>query len=388
MIDDRVPSRELRVGVLGAGMIASHPGGVLPNLASLGTRLKVVAIASRTRTRAEEVAARFGIPHVRDSLTEMLAEDDPDVVVNLTPGPLHGETNLEILESGKHLISEKPLATTIAEADALIGIADSRDLLIVAAPPWMLDPRRVAARDLIRQGAIGRVAFARSRSSHAGPAAMSWPADPSWAYADGSGAVPEIGVYGITEVTGIFGPAKRVIAMSGITQDTRIAVGGLFDGRTIDVMADDNTLLLLDFGDATFAVVDATYNVTAASSPSLEVFGDRGTLNLYDPFWAKREQPQIEVFQTDPVTGQSGWTVPDLSHLESRQFEFDRLQRAILVSHFVDCLDTGVKPVLSAEHARHSLEIMLGAQDSARAGCAVELETSFNFSNTALDEDR
>ncbi len=273
--NDRVPLREFRVGVLGAGMIASHPGGVLPNLASIGSRVNVVAITSRTRSRAEEVAARFGIPRVRDTLTEMLADDDLDVVVNLTPGPAHSETNLEILEAGKHLISEKPLATNVPDADALIEIATDRRLLIVAAPPWMLDPRRVAARDFIRRGAIGRVAFARSRSSHAGPAAMSWPADPSWAYADGAGALFEMGVYGITEVTGILGPAKRVISMSGITETSRIGVGGLFDGRTIDVIADDNTLLLLDFGDATFAVVDATYNVTAASSPSLEVFGAR-----------------------------------------------------------------------------------------------------------------
>jgi len=128
--------------------------------------------------------------------------------------------------------------------------------------------------------------------------------------------------------------------------------------------------------------------VTAASSPSLEVFGAHGTLNLYDPFWAKREQPQIEVFQMDPVAGRSGWTVPDLARLEKSQLEFDRLQRAILLSHFVDCVDNGMKPVLSAEHARHSLEIMLGAQDSARTGCAVELKTSFDFSNTALDEHR
>ena len=324
---------------------------------------------------------------MRDTLTEMLAEDDLDVVVNLTPGPAHGDTNLEILESGKHLISEKPLATTIPDADALIEIAETRELLIVAAPPWMLDPRRVAARDFIRQGAIGRVAFARSRSSHAGPAAMSWPADPTWAYADGAGALVEMGVYGITELTGILGPARRVMAMSGITENRRIAVGGLFDGRTIDVTADDNTLLLLDFGEATFAVVDATYNVTAASSPSLEVFGAHGTLNLYDPFWAKRAQPQIEIFQTDLGTGESGWAVPDLTRLATSQREFDRLGRAILLSHFVDCVDTGMKPVLSAEHARHCLEIMLGAQDSARTGCAVELETSFDFSKTALEEE-
>ena len=54
-----MPPGEFRVGVLGAGMIASHPGGVLPNLGPLDTRVNVIAITSRTRTRAEEVAVRL-----------------------------------------------------------------------------------------------------------------------------------------------------------------------------------------------------------------------------------------------------------------------------------------------------------------------------------------
>jgi len=375
----------LQIGVLGAGMIATHPTGVLPNLGSLSDRIQISAIASRTRRVAEEVASRFGIPSVYSTLTEMLASADLDAIINLTPGPAHTETNLEILESGRHLITEKPISTTLEYANEIIDLARARNLVVVVAPPWMLDPRRIAAREIIRTGAIGKVAFARSRSSHGGPAAMSWPADPSWFYAAGSGALLDMGVYGITEVTGILGPAKRVIAMSGITADKRVARGGPFDGQVVEVSADDNTLLLLDCGDATFAVVDATYNVHAAVSPSLEVFGLEGTLNLSEPFWATRGQPPLEVFRLDVVPGYGGWTVPNLASLRDDAARFDNLQRAILVSHLVDCLDSGKKPVLSAEHARHTLEIMLGAQQSAVTGTAVDLTTTFDFERTALD---
>jgi predicted dehydrogenase len=372
---------KLRIGVLGAGMIATHPGGILANLESVADRIEIVSIASRTRRRAEEVAARFGIAEVRDSLSEMLIRDDLDVVVNLTPVAAHSETNLEIVSAGKHLVTEKPLAATMSDADEIIRIAHDRGLLVVAAPPWLLDPRRVAARDVIRSGAIGHVAFARSRSSHAGPAAMSWPADPSWFYAEGGGALLDMGVYGITEVTGMLGPAQRVTALSGITRATRVVEGGPHNGQTIEVTADDNTLLLLDFGDATFAVVDATFNVVAASSPSLEVFGAQGTLNLYDPFWANRGQPAIEVFHAD----QAAWAALDLSALHDAQERFDRLGRGILVTHFVECFDSGARPVLGAEHARHTLEIMLGAQLSAKSGRAVRLDSTFSFAGSALD---
>jgi predicted dehydrogenase len=380
-------SERIRLGVFGAGMIATDPGGVLPNMGPLAEEVEVRAIASRTRGRAEAVAHRFGIANVRDSLTEMLLADDLDVVINLTPVAVHGDTNLEILESGRHLITEKPIASSTQDADRIITTAAERDLRIIAAPPWMLDPRRAAARSLIRQGAVGRVAFARSRSSHAGPADMRWPADPSWFYAEGAGALLDLGIYGVTEVTGMFGPARRVMAMSGITRTERVVRGGPFDGRSIPVTADDNTLLMLDFGRSLFCFVDATFNLLAASSPSLEVFGADGTLNLFEPFWARQGQPAIEIFRRDLVGGLSGWAAPDLEGSRERQSEFDQLQRAILVKHFVDCAQSGLRPVLSAEHARHTLEIMLAAQESARTGSAVSIASSFTFSGTALELD-
>jgi predicted dehydrogenase len=379
-----VQGERVRIGILGAGMIATSPTGVVPNLAAIADRVEVRAIASRTRSVAEEVAATFAIPEVYGRLDEMLADADLDAVVNLTPAPAHSATNFEILRSGKHLVSEKPFASTVEDALELIDLARERELVVVVAPPSMLDPRRIAARRIIREGAIGRVAFVRCRASHGGPASMSWPADPSSFYAEGGGSLLDIGVYGIAEVTGLIGPAKRVTAMSGITAKTRVARGGPFDGRVIDVCADDNTLLMLDFGDSTFAVIDATFNVSAARSPNLEVFGLDGTLNLTAAPWLRHDEAGLEVFKVDVVPGYGGWAAPNLADRVGTQARFNALGRAVLVSHLADCLATGVKPALSAEHATHTLEVMLAAQESAVSGCAVDLKTTFSFEGTVL----
>lgn len=383
MPDRGAADAPVRLGILGAGMIATHPGGVLPNLPALGDTVEVRAITSRTLSTAREVAARFDIPEVYPSLTAMLADSELDVVVNLTPVTAHTETNLEILEAGRHLISEKPIAGTVAEADAMIDAASKRKLIIVAAPPWMIDPRRVFARQLVRQGSIGSVAFARSRSSHAGPAAMSWPADPAWFYEKGAGALRDMGVYGITEVTGILGPARRVMAMSGVTRAKRTVQGGPFDGTDVEVTADDNTLLMVDFGESVFAFVDATFNLSGAVSPSLELFASDGTINLWEPFWATQGQPELEILRRGNAG--SEWAVVDLSSVREARDRFDTLGRAILVSHFVECLQHNRRPVLSAEHARHVLEVMLAAEQSATSGCAVEVESSFDFAGSALE---
>lgn len=237
----------------------------------------------------------------------------------------------------------------------------------------MLEPTRCETRRLIRAGAIGQVAFARVRSSHGGPAAMSWPSDPTWFYQAGSGPLLDMGVYGIQEITGILGPARRVTAMSGITEPVRTARGGPFHGLEIDVTTDDNVLLMLDFGDSVFAVVDGTFNVNAARGPKVEVFGRSGTINIWDP---GPDEPRIELFQLD-APGSPGWVMQDLPQHAAAQRRLNLLQRGVLVAHLVDCLAEQSPPVLSGEHARHTLEVMLKAQESARTGRTLELETSF-----------
>jgi predicted dehydrogenase len=359
-------------------MIAIVPTGFLPGLRLLADRVEVAAITSRTRARAEAVASDWDIPAVYDDLPSMLADANLDAVLNVTPIDAHYETSMQILSAGKHLLTEKPLASSIKEADDLIEVARRQDLLILNAPIDMLRPEWVEARRLVREGALGKVAFARVLSSHAGPAAMSWPADPTWFYQQGSGPLLDMGAYGLTRVTGVLGPAKRVTAMSGITVPTRRARGGLFDGKEIAVTEADNNLLLLDFGESTFATVDATFNVVASRAPQMEIYGLEGTLLVNRPdAVVEPGQLSLELFRTDVAPGLSGWVMPRTIGQSRLQNRVQVLQRAVLVEHLLDCLATKQPSVLGAEQARHVLEIMLAAQTAAQEGRTVTLETSF-----------
>ncbi len=369
--------RPLKLGVLGAGMIATYAYGVLPNLRYIPEKAEVVAVADPDAERTRDAQRLFGIPHAYASLDEMLDGCDLDAVANLTPIPFHGATSLRILEAGKHLVSEKPLATTMEEADALIDMAAAKGLTIVCAPPNMIFPYYREARRLIDEGTIGQVAFARVRSSHGGPASGAWPGDPSWFYQQGSGPLFDMGVYGIHEITGLLGPAGRVVAFSGITSPTRVVRSGPFQGKTIQVTADDNVLFMLDFGGSSFAAIDGTFNVNASRAPKIEVFGREGTVSINDARNMRPGMPYMEVYRVDAVPGIGGWIVPESRVLTLAQQRVEELQRAILVDHLVDCLWEQRQPELSAEHARHALEIMLKVAESARTGQAVELTTSF-----------
>jgi predicted dehydrogenase len=377
----RTTNSPLRVGLLGAGMVTTVSYGFLPGLVQIKDRAQVVAITSRTRALAERVASDWAIPTVYDDLASMLADDTIDAVVNATPGPVHFETNMQILDANKHLVTDKPLALTVAEADEICALAQEKGLLVISAPAEMLTADWTEARRLIRAGAIGKVAFARVQSSHCGPAAMSWPVDPSPYYHDGQGSLFEMGVYGIDRITSILGPAKRVSAFGGIANPHPIVNGGPFHGKVIDATIEDTVLVLLDFGDSTFAVVDGCFTVAATKSPPMELFGVDGTLIVRRPDASVRPgQFWLELFSKTAGPELPGWISPQTVAVgfQPADDRGERLQRGALIDHLVDCLHTGKKPAVAVDRARHVLEIMVGATTATREGRVIDLETTFS----------
>jgi predicted dehydrogenase len=368
----------LRVGLLGAGMIATCDYGILPNLGPLSGRVQIVAIANSTMEKAARVAREFAIPASYSSLEAMLEGSELDAVVNLTPILVHGRTSIAILAAGKHLVTEKPLATTMDEADTIVQMASDQGLVVVCSPPNMVLPSRRRARRLLEEGAIGRVAFARVRGSHAGPASYGWPSDPSWFYQEGAGPLLDLGVYALAEITGLLGPARRVSAFSGITDALRRVQGGPFDGQTIEVTTDDNVVLMLDFGSSTFALVDATFNVNAASSPGLEIFGSDGTMTLTETISFTGRGAVLHVGAGGGPGQPSKWRVVDQSEDADQESKVQSLKRAVLLDHLVECVE-GADVTLSAEHGRHVLEVMLQAQKSAISGRAMDVTSTFSL---------
>jgi predicted dehydrogenase len=368
----------LRVGIVGVGNIANAPTvGYIPNLLKLSEKIELVALTDALPERAATAAQRYGISHAYTNLEEMLEHADIEAVINLTNIPSHAAVSRQILESGRHCFSEKPIATTLAEADALVELAAQRGLTFVCAPVVAILPQHVEVRRLLDAGMIGKVAFAKVRSSHGGPASWAFPTDPTWFYQLGAGPLFDMGVYGIHTITALLGPAKRVVAFSGITEPTRVVADGPAKGKVFDVTADDNTLLMLDFGGSTYAFVDGTYNVNAVKSPQVEIFGRAGTINIADYAAIQGGSPHFEIYRVDALPGVGGWIAPNLGRVRQADLYFNTYHNACMVAHLADCVRGGGHPTLSAEHARHTLEIMLMALESARSGRAIELRTSF-----------
>ena len=219
--------------------------------------------------RADAVAERFGVPQAFADLESLLAAGGVDAVSIASPIGLHHAQARLALEAGMHVHVNKTLSTTVEEADDLIALAQSAGLGLVASPGEALRPQLRRIRELIAGGAIGRLAFAVCGCAFGAyherdeperlDAPGGAPVDPAWYFRKpGGGPMYDMTVYALHQLTTVLGPARRVTALSGQVVPVRE-----FLGRAIEVEADDNTILLLDFGEGAFAVA---YGAASARS--------------------------------------------------------------------------------------------------------------------------
>ena len=354
---------KVKLAVVGCGMIAER--SYLPDIVKMA-RADLVALCDVVEGRAKLMQSMFDVPRIYTDFDAMLAQEEFDLLVDLATIPMHYPLNLKALQAGKHVYSEKTFALTTEEATELIDTASAKGVKLGAAAATMLNPVNQTIRRLIQEGAIEKVTFAKVVSSHGGPAySVAWPTDPAWFYKKGAGPLPDMGVYGLHSITGILGPAKRVTALAGISDPVRYVRGGPAGGARIDVEEDDLNLILLDFGEATFAIVDASFCIRASKAPSMEIYGAGGTITV-NPRGA--ENP-LSMWRDDLTLGVRGWT----------DVEVDRRPWGLPsgVEHLLDCIVEDNEPVVSGEHARHVLEIMDKTKVAAQTGATQTLETTF-----------
>lgn len=351
-----------KVALVGCGTIAYH--NYLPEMKEM-PNVDVVAVCDIIPERAKRYAEEFNIKEWYQNIDEMLEKSDFEILVDTAIIPAHFEINLKALKAGKHLYSQKPITVTVEECRILIEEAKKRNLKISASPIHMLRPDIQEAKRIIDSGLIGKVSFARCSVSHGGPEYFQFrDVDPTWFYEPGGGPLLDLGVHALHILTGLLGPAKRVVSFSGLSEKKRIARSGTFDRKEIIPKVDDNTLLLLDFGDATFGMVDCTYCAKATKSPSLEVFGSRGTIS----FIQSKDTPFV-VFVDNVEENIRGWEEPKVS--------LPRAKQSCGIEDLIRAIEEDREPVLRVEHALHVIEITEKAVLSAREGKAFELETSF-----------
>ena len=344
-------SQLIRVGIIGCGSVMQ--GAYMAHLERLRGRglVEIVAAADHNESRRRLVEDRFRIGRFSTHAADVIDADDVDLVLVLTSIPAHAELAAAALENGKHVLVEKPMATRLDEAARLVELAARGPGLLVCAPHVVLSPTYQGLWSRIRRGDIGRVHLARARYGWAGP---TWN---EWFYANGGGALFDMAMYSITSLTGLLGPVRRVVALAGVAIAERQV-----EGAALRVEAEDNAQLLLDFGDATFAVVTTGFTMQQYRSPALELYGSEGTLQMLGDDWA----PQgLESWRKDVPAWR--W----YKDLDPAWPWTDGLR------HLVECIRMGARPLIHPSHAYHALEVVIKAREASLSGRAQLVESTF-----------
>ena len=361
-----VPSgKKIRVGIIGCGSVSWK---YIPDLQSR-PYIELVSACDIIRSRAEQRAKDFNIPNVYGHIDEMLKGVDFDLLVNTTSMTEHYKINKIGLNAGKNVWSEKSLANKVADGQELIDLAKKNKVGFWAAPCMVTSPHFEFMSRRVAEGKLGRIAGARAFYGHNG---HKWLWAPEF-FMDGGGSLYDLGVYNITTLTGILGPAKRVCGMSSILHPSLTLTNHEGEKFTVKVEADENAMLLIDHGEGAFSQIMTGFSLfdrakahdeTEEDKITIEIFGENGVMNLVGYDWgpagvdlATEEEPQLKRYCTD---AQSFVWQQGASYVAKR-------------------LLTGERSLITAEHALHCLEIMIACRESSRTGKYVDIKTTFDW---------
>ena len=356
----------LNVGLIGCGNISDIYLGNGP----LFRDIAFTSCADLDPAAARRQAERYGL--APRSVADLLASPDVDIVLNLTIPSAHAEVSLAALAAGKHVYSEKPLATTLDDGRKIAALARDRGLRIGASPDTVLGASLQEARRLIDEGAIGQplmgVATVLSHGME------HWHPNPAFFFQPGGGPVFDMGPYYLTALVTLLGPVRSVMATGqmGFSERTITAPDSPRLGQTIKVETLTTIQALLTFEAGAQVTLLASWDVWQHGMLPIELHGTKGSLRVPDPNWfggevhiAEGRGERLSIDTRSRRLGRANWPPQEPIHANYRGLGLADMARGIL-DH---------RPHrANGDLAVHVLAVMTGILEAAQAGRQVVID--------------
>jgi predicted dehydrogenase len=310
----------VRVALFGSGWIMPfHAQGVLDHGAG-----ELVAVANWREESARRLAERFSIPRVTTSWEELVHDPEIEAVVIGTPNAFHAPQAVSCLRAGKHVLVEKPMARTVAEADEMVQAARGSGSSLMVAHCWRFRDEVRSLRERIAAGELGEIVKTRGYGLHARWGPSGWFTDPELA---GGGALLDMGVHAIDTTRFLLGDPQPV------------RVEAVVGTRYGDYLVDDDAILLIAWSNGTNSVVESGWwqPRIGGLEADVEVFGTKGYARVFDP--------------PDPPDGYEHVTQPMYS---------------MQMAEFLDAVSSGREPRPNGEDGRVVMQVVEAAYRSAR----------------------
>lgn len=266
----------MRIGLIGCGNIAPQ---YVTGLRMFPDDVTLAACADVVAEKAQAFAQANGIQAL--SLEDLLAHDDIDIIVNLTTPNAHHETCLRVLDAGKHVYTEKPLALNRNDGRSIIAASERKGLRVGCAPDTFLGSGGQTSRTAIDEGRIGRPVSATAFLASHGP--ESWHPNPGFFYADGGGPMLDMGPYYLTALVNLFGPIRGIAAFTTRAFSERVANHEAIRGQRLPVSVSTHYAGTIEFVSGTIATIITSFDTWQHHLPNIEIHGTEGSMTVPDP---------------------------------------------------------------------------------------------------------
>jgi predicted dehydrogenase len=342
-----------RVALIGAGFISEIHA---ESYRRFVPDAELVGVYSRTAEHARAFAGRHGIASWSTDLAGTLARDDCDVVDVCLPNHLHAQVAIAAAGAGKHVIVEKPLCLTLAEADAMIAACAAHDRKLMYAEELCFAPKYERVRALVREGAVGSVYFLRQCEKHSGPHS-SWFYDPAQS---GGGALMDMGCHGFGWCRWMLGDGRRPVSVYAQMQ-----AGLLHASRT---RCEESSLAIVEFEEGVVGMVENSWAKLGGMEDRIEVCGTGGVVyaDLFQGNSALTYSEKGYGYAMEKAGPTTGWTFTNVEEAFNQGYPHE-------LRHFIDCVRGDTPPAVTGEDGRAVLEMLNAAYYSARIGRKVAL---------------
>ena len=342
----------IRVGVIGCGKIAQVRH--IPEYAA-NPDCELVAFFNPNRKRAEDMAEKYG-GKVYDTAEELLADPTIDAVSVCAANYAHAELTIKALKAGKHVLCEKPMATTIEDCEVMVAAAQESGKFLMIGHNQRLAKAHVKAKELIDAGLIGNIITFRTTFGHGGP--ETWSINPgknTWFFDKkkaAMGVMADLGVHKTDLIQFLTG--QRVVRTTAklVTLDKRGE-----DGELIGV--DDNAVCIYEMSGGAFGTMTASWTFYGAEDNSTVIYGSKGIMRIYDD-----PAHSIVVKLAD-----GGEQVYDVEQIQTN----DNQTSSGVIDLWIDCLKNNRAPEISGASALTAMRAVFASIKSSELGESVEI---------------
>lgn len=352
--------KRTKIAIIGIGDI-SHT--YLPNLTGIFKEIEVIGVCDLIRERAEWAVREFGIPKLYEEMHEAFADEEVEIILNLTRPDEHYDVTKGALLAGKHVYSEKPLAATLEKGAELVALAEEKGLYLGGAPDTFLGGAIQTARKLIDEGAIGEIVSAAGFMKCRGH--ETWHPDPEFYYKRGGGPMLDMGPYYVTAFANMLGSAVRVTSMTRNTFPERTITSKPKYGQVINPTVPTHVAGLIEYESGAIATLLTSFDIYPMGSNNfMEIYGTEGCMIVPDPnnFGnpVKILRPNGEWEEIEPV------------------FDYTTNDRGLGLCDMANAIRDSRRARCDYGLTYHVLEVMMGLTTAGDLGHHVEIKSRYD----------